>query len=499
MRSAPQRRRGLAGDRRGIIAVMLALLALPLIGIVGLGVDYGFSIRSQALLNSAADSAALAATDTTSNAVIQSQPTYIQQGEAAGTQTFNAQAVNIPHVTVSPVSVTVTQNPPNSATFVTVVTYTATYSTWFGKFFGAPTFNLGGGSTAQITLNAYEDFHILMDTSGSMEIAATSADMAALAPLTFAASTAAMSSSSPLYGTNMNNAAQCQYSTAALCTACYNVSPPYPAKCNVQASNLPGITAVPGCAFGCHWDTTGGSNKDFYEIAQSAGIQLRLNVELSAVSQLISTMATQDSITQYRTAVYTFNSALSTVYTLSTNLLAGASAAANVTQPVQSPSNEPDTNLEAALTSLSTIIPTPGDGSTSAAPKEFLFIITDGIDDYNAAGCANPSGRCQQPIDPTNCTTLKNNGVQILVLYVQYVPLDTSSAGVQYENGWYEAYIQQYVDPAGLGTATPAVQAALQSCASSGLLFYAADSSSIGTQLNAMLLAAENQGVRLVK
>jgi hypothetical protein len=77
--------------------------------------------------------------------------------------------------------------------------------------------------------------------------------------------------------------------------------------------------------------------------------------------------------------------------------------------------------------------------------------------------------------------------------------LDTSSAGVQYENGWYEAYIQQYVDPAGLGTATPAVQAALQSCASSGLLFYAADSSSIGTQLNAMLLAAENQGVRLVK
>jgi hypothetical protein len=301
--------------------------------------------------------------------------------------------------------------------------------------------------------------------------------MAALAPLTLAAANLATHNTYPYNDT-------------------YNGQSTYMGQGTGGAAQ----STTQGCAFGCHWDNNnpelnGGTPNDFYEIAYNNGIQTRVQVEQSAVQQLITTMSEQDSITQYRVAVYTFNNTLTTVYPLSTNLLSGANAASNV-QPlvVGTGSCEPDTNFGAAMTSLASIIPTPGDGTTAAGPKEFLFIITDGFEDYTTTSCG--ATRIQQPITPSECAAIKAAGVQILVLYVQYVPLDVAP----YYNAWYVTYVQPYVDPGGVVSATNTVQTNLQACASSSsLMFYAADSTEIGTQLNAMLLAAENQGVRLVK
>jgi Flp pilus assembly protein TadG len=460
--------RALSRDRRAVIAMWIALIMLPLAGLVGLGIDYGFAIRAQAQLNSAADAAAIAATDTASNAVVNAQTNFIAAGQAAGAQLFNAMAVNLTNVQVSPVSVVVTQVTPNSATFSTVVTYTATYKTWFGRIFGVMNFPISGTSNAQAALDAYQDYHILMDVSSSMGIAATPAGMAALGPLTLAASNAAANSSSTLNGktTFMNGA------------------------------------ATANCAFACHWDNNNPGLNDFYEIARKNNIQLRIDLEKTAVNQVITAMnANETLVNQYRVAIYGFNSAFSVVYKLSSDLIDGATAAAGMSIPVvPGEQNVTDTNFGNAMTSIAQYIPTPGNGSTASNPAQFLFIVTDGIDDYWSSSCNNPAGRCQNPMSASNCTALKNLGVTILVLYVQYVPLDTSYGGVDYSNGWYKTYIQQYVDPGGTITPNNQVYTSLQACATTpNLFFYASDSTQIGTQMTAMLKAAQTSGVHFTQ
>ena len=41
--------------------------------------------------------------------------------------------------------------------------------------------------------------------------------------------------------------------------------------------------------------------------------------------------------------------------------------------------------------------------------------------------------RCQEPIDTSFCTTIKNRGIKVAVLYTTYLPLPT--------NCWYNEWI----------------------------------------------------------
>jgi Flp pilus assembly protein TadG len=546
-RTGGRRTGGLARDRRGIIAIMIALLAIPLICIIGLGIDYGLAVRAQALLDSAADAAAVAATDTASNAANNADTSLAEiyaQGQAAGTQMFNAQAANIPNVSNPPpvAVVTVTQPVAGTATFATTVTYTAQYQTWFGSLFSSfrsapfigpntPTFYLSGSSSAQITLRAYEDFHILMDTSGSMSIAATTTDMANLARLTLIASNQAWQGQPP-YNTGPTSPSGINSYMGVgsqNCSQANNGNPPY--LCGAAQS------ATVGCAFGCHWDnsTHACNNCDFYEIAKNARIDLRVDKEQQAVAQVLSTMATQDSFNQYRAAVYgfstiynTFNGATSIQGNLKTvsalpataslaALQAASVAAQNMLQPVvgtdKSPpppgsvsQPEPNTNFGAAMNSLVDLIPAPGDGTTATTPQEFLFVITDGMEDFctGVSGTASCNNRTIQPVQANECAAMKAKGIQIYILYVQYVPLDQGT----YYNPFYvndqlpSGGVQSFVDPDGTpaSEATAPVVTGLQACATQpSNLFFASDSTQIQTQLNQMLLAAESQGVRLTQ
>jgi hypothetical protein len=65
--------------------------------------------------------------------------------------------------------------------------------------------------------------------------------------------------------------------------------------------------------------------------------------------------------------------------------------------------------------------------------------------------------RCQQPIDPTICTTIKNRGIRIAILYTEYLQLS---------DGWYMSHISQFNNPS---SSTGQIAQNLQSCASPGL------------------------------
>jgi hypothetical protein len=140
--------------------------------------------------------------------------------------------------------------------------------------------------------------------------------------------------------------------------------------------------------------------------------------------------------------------------------------------PYQNWNNDTMTNYTSAMTQINTIMPNPGGGTKSAGdtPQEVLFIVTDGVED-EAVGLS----RVQSLMDPSYCTTIKNRGIRIAVLYTTYLPLPT--------NAWYNSYIAPF---------QPQIGPNLQSCASPGLYFQV----STNQDISAAMIALFEQAVK---
>ena len=390
------------------MAIMMGLTAVPLIFAVGAGVDYGTANMAKAKLDAVADTAALAAVD---HQAITGTPAAAQ---TTAQNTFNAEAVNIPNVTVNNVSATVTDSTTGRTA---VVSYSATKSNMFMGIFGYASTVITGSSTAQAGLTTNIDFYLLLDNSPSMNISATSAGIA-----TMVANTSAQG----------------------------------------------------GCAFACHESNPAADNLgnpggvDNYTLAQKLGVVTRMQNLASATQSLMSSASSMEGSNnqQYQMAIYTFNnSGLNTIQLLTSNLANAQAAAANINvQEVYSnnwltktnQNNDTDTNFETAMSQVNALMPLPGTGTPTSTPQEVLFIVTDGVDDEVASSCSQSldGNRCQQPFNTAWCTTIKNRGIQIAVLYTDYLPLPT--------NSWYNDWIAPFENQ---------ISPNMESCASPGMFF----------------------------
>ena len=92
------------------------------------------------------------------------------------------------------------------------------------------------------------------------------------------------------------------------------------------------------------------------------------------------------------------------------------------------------------------------------------------------------SPRCQSPLNPALCDTLKGRGVKIAVLYTTYLQLPT--------NTWYMGWI----DPFNKGPYGPSpnseIAQNMQSCASPGLYFEVSPTQGISDAMNALFKKA---------
>ena len=394
-------------DDGGSMAIMMGLTAVPLIFAVGAGIDYGTANMAKAKLDAVADTAALSAVD---HQAITGTPAAAQ---ITAQDTFNAEAVNIPNVTVSNATATVTDSTTGRTA---VVNYTATKSNMFMGIFGYPTITITGSSTAQAGLTTNINFYLLLDNSPSMNIAATSAGIQ----------------------TMVNN-----------------------------------TSAQGGCAFACHESYPAADNlgnpggEDNYTLAKNLGVVTRMQNLASATQSLMSSAASMEgSNQQYQMAIYTFNNAaLNTIQALTSNLANAKTAAANINVEEvysnnwltkTSQNNDTDTDFESAMSSINTIMPSPGTGTPASTPQEVLFIVSDGVDDEVSTSCSQTldGNRCQQPFDTTWCTKIKNRGIQIAVLYTDYLPLPT--------NSWYNNWIAPFQNQ---------IAPNMESCASTGMFF----------------------------
>ena len=215
----------------------------------------------------------------------------------------------------------------------------------------------------------------------------------------------------------------------------------------------------------------------------------------SATQQLMDTAAATETYSnQYRMAIYDFGASSKTIglralFSLSSSLSSAKTAAGNIDLMGVYGNNDSytadkDTQLSTVLPAINSAISTPGSG-TSASPQKYLFFVSDGVADEYNTGCLKPKAsgsRCQSPINPALCTTLKNRGIKIAVLYTTYLALPT--------NSWYNSWIAPF--NAGPYGPSPNSEIALnmESCASPGLYFEVSPTQGISQALNALFQKA---------
>jgi Flp pilus assembly protein TadG len=448
-------------DRDGNVALLFGLALVPLSFLVGMGLDFSNAMQKKVLLDAAADAAALAAVT----------PAMLGQSETAAITAaqnmFNAQASAIGGLSYQPPAVTVTNS---GLTRTVTVTYTAASVNSFGSLLGMPTWPISSGTGTGANNSPPQavnsgapniNFYMVLDNSPSMNLPATSAGITAMINATKGA---------PSSGGNAG-----------------------------------------GCAFACHEsdpkaDNLGNpNNEDNYTLAQNLGVVTRIQNMTSATQSLMTTAAATEAANNaaYQVAIYTFDpsgipssntlNGLYTVQQLTSNLTTAQTSAGNINVLEVYSNNyltssydnsDTDTNFDSAMSQISGIMPNPGTGAANSTPQEVLFIVSDGVEDKIDSTCSETTvstsigTRCQQPFDTTWCTTVKNRGIQIAVLYTEYLPLPSSGTG---SNSWYNSYVAPYQSQIGPN---------LQNCASPGLFFSVTTDGDIASAMNTLFQQA---------
>ena len=374
-----------AVDRKGNVALIFGLGLIPVTFLAGLGMDYTKAARNKAILDAAADAAALVAV--TPAMMASTDAASI----AAAQNMFSSQASNVTGVSYSAANLTVTAT-DNALTRTVTVSYTASSQNAFGGLLGQTTWSISGTSQSTATVAPNIDFYLLLDNSPSMAMPATSAGV-----------------------TTMVNATPSQG----------------------------------GCAIACHESNPSGDNlgnpggEDNYALAKNLGVVTRIQNLASATQSLMSTATTTSATynSSYRAGIYTFNTGgTNTIQTLTSNLATAGTAASAIdvlevydnNYLVKGTNNsDEDTDFETAMTDVNAVMPLPGTGMAGSTPQEVLFLVSDGVDDNKKSGSRN-----QAMFDTTYCTAVKNRGIRIAVLYTTYEPMTT--------NSWYNTYIAPF-------------------------------------------------------
>lgn len=414
--------RRFARDLRGNVAITFGLSLIPLSIATGAALDYTNASLAKTKLDAIADAAALVAVNSAS------MDETAANAEKIAKDFFNAQASAVKSANLGTVSVNIKETTKGRSS---TVTYQAAVPTTLIAVIGVKDMAVGGSAIAASAQPTYIDFHLLLDNTPSMGLGATTKDIATLV-----------------------------------------------AKTPDQ------------CAFACH-DESAGSN-DYYALAKKIGAQMRIDVVRQATQKLMDTATETATVkNQFRMALHTFGpsaqkAALTTIQTLTTNLSTAKTSASAIdlmSIPYQNYKSDTQTDFHDVLGDMNTAISTPGDGSKSTKPQKILFFVSDGLGDraVGSPSCVRPTTdgadaqtgqkfiRCIEPLSVSLCTTIKNRGVKIAVLYTTYLPLPT--------NSWYVSQVQPFANDIGTN---------MKNCASPDLYFEVSPTEGISEAMTAL-------------
>lgn len=413
-------------NRDGNFGIMTALILVPVIGVAGLAIDVSNALMVRSTLQAAADAAAIAAVAETSAGVMQAM--QMQSDGKLSAAIEDAKKVFMGHAKMSEdyelknFDVDVVKT---GSQLKAVFTFDASVPTMLARILGKTDLTVGGKAEAVFQTDTFRDFYLLLDNTPSMGVGATPTDV----------------------NTMVNSTGD-------------------------------------KCAFACHIVKNGVEDKNsYYYLAKKLGVTIRIDVVAKATAALMDTAkASRKSSNQYRMAVYTFgekaeDTKLMEVSSLTDNLdqvKTKASQIGLMSIPWQGYDNDQQTDFDRALKNIGSLMGTSGTGASASNPEKILFFVSDGVGDaYKPTSCTKKTtnGRCQEPIDTTQCEALKSKGYRIAVLYTTYLPLPT--------NGWYNTWIKPFQNE---------IPTRMQACASPGLYFEVSPSQGIADAMNALFL-----------
>lgn len=382
----------LARDTSGNFGVLTALILIPLLGAAGLAVDVSMAMSERQALMNAADAAALGALSEKSKGVQQALSMTtdgeVTIGAADAKQLFLAQLPQDLRSQLGSVNISILRA-GNGLT--SSVGFTAAIPTTFLRVLGKDSFTVGGTATASYQTSAFIDFFMLLDNTPSMGLGATQKDIAKL-------------------------------------------------KANTSAELRTAQNAPNGCAFACHATTSEVENT--LDDARKLGVKLRIDVVRDATKALTDDVVQYQgsSSGQYRMAVYSFGTnaddvGLTEVAKLSDNMTTVKSAADTIALMSTEKNNylaNQLTDFSTTLSALKKVIGTPGTGASTSSRQKIIFLVSDGVADAASAeadctGSFKSPTRCMEPINVADCTTLKNQGIKIAVVYTTYLQMPDDS------------------------------------------------------------------------
>jgi len=302
-------------DRSGSVAVAFSVCLTSMIGAAALAVDYSRRGNANAILQSAADAAALAAS---------AEMKGNRKDVAAKTFHANASGKTDANVKLAKLDIDINTNAQD---IDVVVSFEGSINTVLSKFMGVSTLPLGGTAMASRLKDKFMDIHVVLDTSASMGIAATPQAIKDLMTITL----------------------------------------PY-------LDGLNRLMEPNGCAFGCHSLNHGQVVGDptFESLAKKNNIPLRFDVVKAALNSLLDAAGSKFTPGNIRAGLYTFNEA-------SQQRVKPTASFGTVRSAIDALVYEGNTDNASVFALLDKDVGAQGDGSSSMKPTKIVVIATDGV------------------------------------------------------------------------------------------------------------------------
>jgi Flp pilus assembly protein TadG len=519
-------------DKRGNVAVTFVLALLPIMSAIGCAIDYSLATRMKVKLQSAADAASVAALSQKSPGFI-AAAAMTGNGSVTAAVTdaqnvFDGDVNGIPGYAGYNISRTATVT-KTGVNLVSNITFSAVVPTLFMKVIGASyqTITVTGTSSSSASLPPYLDFYLALDVSSSMGLPSTPAEAVRMQNVNpdnyiqyptgctlachFSPQSSACTdppSSGGISGTQgyptngyclgyiISRVSQAGYASLLSTTSITNYRKGVRLPTGIVSGLPNSLYAVKGT--GPVSGLTGGGLSAATSCptdGTDSCIQLRLDAVGYALTQLFQTANNDEKVTnQFRIGLYPFITNAYAYFPLTSAINGSTTNSSTINYAAANLATLLDTNMNANLGSGGThidvglhtingLIPTVGDGSSATNTQPYIFLVTDGAQDPQSKGVPNGSWSGSNhavTLDnasnsyPSICTTIKNRGVIISVLYIPYTtinPVNASFAGDE--------------DDAANNNITN-IPGSLRTCASPGFYYTANTPTDINNALQAM-------------
>ncbi|RFB88955.1 hypothetical protein B5K11_24160 [Rhizobium leguminosarum bv. trifolii] len=438
--------RSLGRDRTGNVAIVVALTLVPMLVAVGASFDYIRSYNVRQKMQSDLDAALIAAVKQINN--------------TADSDTLKAKVSDWFHAQVDN-SYTLGEIDIDTTNHNITATASGTVPTTFMKIANIDTVPVSVGSAVKGPTTSYLNVYVVIDTSPSMLLAATTAG---------------------------------------------------------QATMYSGI----GCQFACHTGDahTVGKKKyaNNYEYSTAKGIKLRADVAGDAVREVLDMIDESDANHErIRVGLYSLGDTLTEVLAPTLSTATARTRLSTASYGLTSATSTAATYFDVSLATLKQKVGAGGDGTTSGTPLKLVLLLTDGVQsqrEWVTDSVVWKSGQAISgaywnkvaPLNPDWCGYLKNQSNTMAVLYTEYLPITSdwgynatvgsTMASANWKNTW-GGTMQSGVSTS--ITRRDYIPYALADCASSKSLFLSASSSTEITAGLSTLFTQYLSSVRLTQ